>query len=144
MSARALIVSLVYAPLFTWWLVMVDGGTGPRQVSPTSKIVLGVVFALWIVVLLVLRARHQRVVKRALAKMQRETEQATEEEEQHGAGASSRLRIAEAPSGVRVGDDDDGVMASEGSTDAGDHTENASTRATRALRASSSKGVGTS
>jgi flagellar biosynthesis/type III secretory pathway M-ring protein FliF/YscJ len=108
---------------------MVDGGTGPRQVSPTAKVVLAAAFAMWIIVLVVLRARHQRVVKRALAKMEREAEQAAEEAGQQETGASHRRRIAETPSGVRVGDAGDGVNASERSTDEGNETRAAGERA---------------
>ena len=81
-----------------WWLVMVEGGSGPRQVTPTTKIAIAVAFALWLVVLLVFRARHQRVLKAAVARMEQETmEQETAER--------SRLRIAEEPSRPREGDD---------------------------------------
>jgi hypothetical protein len=92
-SSRALIVSLVYSPLLAWWLVMVEGGSGPRQVTPNTKVALAVAFASWLVVLLILRARHQRVVQAAVAKMEQD------------AAASTRLRIAEEPSSARVGDD---------------------------------------
>ncbi|MEA2750575.1 MAG: hypothetical protein QOI41_4718 [Myxococcales bacterium] len=92
-SSRALIVSLVYAPLLAWWLVMVEGGSGPRQLTPIAKVAIAVAFALWLVVLVILRARHQRVVNAALAKVEHETE------------ASSRMRIADEPSSARVDDD---------------------------------------
>ena len=89
-SAGALLISLVYAPLVTWWLVMSEGGSGPRQVSLGAKVVIAVAFTLWIVVLLVLRARHERVLQAAVARM----EQATDED--------SRLRVAVEPEGPRV------------------------------------------
>jgi len=72
---------------------MVTGGTGPGQVSPVAKVAIAVAFAVWLVVLLILRARHQRVVQAAVAKMEQETAE------------SSRLRIADEPSRVREGDD---------------------------------------
>ena len=93
-SARALVVSLVYAPLLAWWIVMVEGGSGPRQVTSGGKIAIAVAFVLWLVVLLILRARHQRMVQAAVARM----EQASV--------ASSRLRIAEEPPSARAADDD--------------------------------------
>lgn len=92
-SSRALIVSLVYSPFLGWWLVMIEGGSGPRQLTPVTKIAIAVAFALWLVVLVILRARHQRLVKAAVTKIEQEAE------------ASSRLRIADEPSRVRVGDD---------------------------------------
>lgn len=92
-SSRALIVSLVYAPFLAWWVVMVEGGSGPRQVTLTTKIAIAVVFALWLVVLLIFRARHQRVVRGALAKLEQEAED------------SSPMRIAEEPPRTRVRED---------------------------------------
>jgi len=94
-SSRALIVSLAYSPLLAWWVVMVEGGSGPRQVTPITKVAIAVAFALWLVVLSIFRARHQRVVNAAVAKMEQEAE----------AEASSRMRIADEPSRARVGDD---------------------------------------
>jgi hypothetical protein len=72
---------------------MVEGGSGPRQLTPIAKVAIAVAFALWLVVLVILRARHQRVVNAALAKVEHETE------------ASSRMRIADEPSSARVDDD---------------------------------------
>jgi hypothetical protein len=92
-SSRALLISLVYAPLLTWWLLMVEGGSGPRQLTPSTKVAIAVAFSLWLVVLLVLRARHQRVVRTAVAKMEQQ------------AARSSRVRIAAEPPGVREVDD---------------------------------------
>lgn len=88
-SAGALLISLVYAPLVTWGLVMGETGSGPRQFTPGTKVVIAVAFTLWIVVLLVLRARHERRLQAAVARM----EQATAED--------SRLRIADEPDGPR-------------------------------------------
>ena len=92
-SSRALIVSLVYSPSLAWWVVGVEGGSGPRQVTPNTKVAIAVAFAVWLVVLLIFRARHQRVVKAAVARIEQEAE------------ASSRMRIADEPSRAHVGDD---------------------------------------
>jgi hypothetical protein len=95
-SARALVVSVVYVPFLAWWLVMVEGGSGPRQVSPGAKVAIAVAFGLWLVVLLIFRARHQRVVEAAVARMEREA-----------VAATSRVRIAEEPPSARAGAGED-------------------------------------
>jgi hypothetical protein len=71
-SSRALVASLVYAPLVAWWLVMIETGNGPRQVTPGLKVAVAVAFALWLVAVLGFRARHQRAVSAAVARMERE------------------------------------------------------------------------
>jgi hypothetical protein len=104
--SHALLVSLVYMPFVIWWLVMVEGGNGPRQVTPSTKIGIAVAFALWLVVLLILRARHQRVVQAALARMEQETEE------------PSHVRVADERSGRRDGDVAEHEVDSESRQDA--------------------------
>jgi hypothetical protein len=85
-SAHALLLSLVNVPFLAWWLVMVEGGNGPRAVSLTSKIAIAVAFAIWLVIVLIFRARHERALRAAVARMEQQTEEQT-----------SRLRIADEP-----------------------------------------------
>lgn len=94
--SHALIVSVVYSPLLAWWVVMVKGGNGPREVSLEAKIAIVVVFTLWLVALLILRARHRRVLKAAVARMEQEAQEE----------ASVPVRVADEPSRTRVGEDE--------------------------------------